>query len=46
MIGRMFPDTDIIAHKGVLRATGLPMLIWLTCSFEIWLVSYARERVA
>jgi hypothetical protein len=44
MFGWMFVATDIIAHKGVLVATGFPILIALLCVLEIWLAGLARRR--
>ena len=44
MFGWMFVMTDIIAHKGVLVATGFPILVALLCVLEIWLARLAKKR--
>lgn len=44
MFGWMFVATDIIAHKGVLVATGFPIVIALLCLFELWVVGVARRH--
>ena len=44
MFGWMFAATDVIAHKGMLAAVGLPIFIWVICVFEIWLVGHAHRR--
>jgi hypothetical protein len=44
MFGWMFVATDIIAHKGVLVATGFPVVIALLCLLEIWFAGLAQRR--
>lgn len=44
MFGWMFVATDIIAVKGVLVATGFPILIALIGGFQIWFAKRATER--
>ena len=44
MFGWMFVATDIIAVKGVLVATGFPIVIAVIGAFQIWLAGLARRR--
>jgi hypothetical protein len=42
--GYIFLTTDLIAHKGVLVATGFPIFIALVAVFQIWFASHAQRR--
>ena len=44
MFGWMFVMTDIIAVKGVVEATGFPIVIAAIAGFQIWLAGIARRR--
>lgn len=44
MFGWMFLATDIIAVKGVLVATGFPILIAVIGAFQIWFAGLAQRR--
>ncbi|MBJ6122809.1 hypothetical protein [Sphingomonas mollis] len=44
MFGWVFLATDLIAHKGVVEATGFPALILGVGVFQLWLASRARRR--
>lgn len=44
LFGWTFVMTDIIAVKGVVSATGFPVVIALIAIFEIWLAGLARAR--
>lgn len=44
MFGWLFLGTDLIAVKGVLTATGFPIVIALIGLFQIWLAGAARQR--
>ena len=44
LFGWTFLATDIIAVKGVLVATGFPIVIALIAAFEVWFASGARAR--
>lgn len=42
--GYIFAATEIIAHKGVVVATGFPIFIALVAIFQIWFAGYAQRR--
>lgn len=42
--GYIFVATDLIAHKGVLVATGFPIFIFVVAIFQIWFAGYAQRR--
>ncbi|NIJ19453.1 hypothetical protein FHS95_001122 [Sphingomonas naasensis] len=42
--GTLFLTTDLIAHKGVVVATGFPIFIALMAVFQIWFAGYAQRR--
>jgi hypothetical protein len=42
--GYVFVSTDLIAHKGVLVATGFPIFIALVAVFQIWFADLAQRR--
>lgn len=44
MFGWAFVATDLIAHKGVLVATGFPMFILALGLFQLWLARWSRWR--
>ena len=44
MFGWIFLATDLIAHKGMLVATGFPIFITAVAILQIWLARRARTR--
>lgn len=42
--GYIFLATDLIAHKGVVVATGFPIFIAVVAVFQIWFAGYAQRR--
>lgn len=44
MFGWTFVATDLIAHKGVLVATGFPIFVALIAALQVWLSRMARTR--
>lgn len=44
MFGWTFVATDLIAHKGVVVATGFPLFILALGLFQFWLARRARRR--
>ena len=42
MFGYMFVATDLIAHKGVMLATGFPVVVAAIAAFQLWLARHAR----
>lgn len=44
MFGWTFLATDLIAHRGVIAATGFPLFIALVSLYQLWLSRAARAR--
>lgn len=44
MFGWIFVATDLIAHKGVVVATGFPVFVAVVAAFQIWFARFGRTR--
>jgi hypothetical protein len=44
MFGWIFATTDLIAAKGIVTATGFPIVIALVCLFQLWIAKHAAQR--
>ncbi len=44
MFGWTFVATDLIAHKGVMVATGFPIFIAAVAAFQVWLARRGRAK--
>ncbi|UVO49788.1 hypothetical protein M0208_04375 [Sphingomonas sp. SUN019] len=44
MFGWTFVATDLIAHKGLLVATGFPVFIAVVAAYQVWLARSAKAR--